>query len=138
MAEENDYCLEEVRRMIVNNLGDQLDDFLARLGLPRSNEDDAMSAIKNIPWTQLKLTMERIGETDLVEEIQRKTLVTEGILKHISSRLLTWLFLKHSTFRKIFNLFLSGLFFLTVAKIAREISYSDSGSRKSPPSGDVL
>ncbi|XP_066924911.1 E3 ubiquitin-protein ligase DZIP3-like [Clytia hemisphaerica] len=79
MNDDDDYCLEEVRRMIIENLGDQLDDFLTRLDLPNTKKDDAMFSIKNIPWTQLKRTIERIGKTALVEEIQRTTLVTEGI-----------------------------------------------------------
>ncbi|XP_066919964.1 uncharacterized protein [Clytia hemisphaerica] len=78
--EPGTFCNSEALEIISNNIGQQKDQLLTRLGLSlNDNQKDLTEQLKTVEWARLSLELERLERVDLVSDINKKTLVTEGI-----------------------------------------------------------
>ncbi|XP_066917682.1 uncharacterized protein [Clytia hemisphaerica] len=96
-TENDDCCLTEVRQYVSSEIGDQKDKLLQRLGKENNKGLSVEEAIENVSWLDLKKNLLKVGRHDMVDHIERNTLITEGL--YAASRLL-----KQKTIKKLIDL----------------------------------
>ena len=74
----DEYCLKEVRQYVSTEIGDQKDKLLQRLGKENNKGLSVEEAIENVPWLDLKKTLLKIERNDMMDHIEKNTLITEG------------------------------------------------------------
>eukprot|EP00111_Clytia_hemisphaerica_P020005 TCONS_00058987-protein len=74
-----DYCLMEVRQFVSSEIGDEKGKLLQRLSKTNSKGLNVEKAIENVPWIDLKKNLLKLGRQDMVENIEKHTLITEGL-----------------------------------------------------------
>ena len=67
----------KVRQYVLSEIGDQKDKLLQRLGKERGLKS-VEEAIENVPWLDLKKNLLNVGRNDMVDHIEKNTLITEG------------------------------------------------------------
>ena len=75
-------CLQEVIEIIEKNLDKaQQQKLLQGLNINGLEEEDLVFSrkLENIPWKSIKLQLELLGRSDVVDLIRRNTLLTKGI-----------------------------------------------------------
>ncbi|XP_066936874.1 uncharacterized protein [Clytia hemisphaerica] len=92
----DDFCLLEVRQYVSYKIGDQNAKLLQRLGKDKNDETNVEEAIENVPWFELRKNLMKLGRCDMVEYIEKNTLITEGLYE--ASRLL-----KQKTIKKLID-----------------------------------
>ena len=75
--------METVRKKVASKITgrDKQTRFLQRLGLENTGVEmkkDMADLIMNVPWSEMKRTLLVMDMKDLVEEIEKTTLITEG------------------------------------------------------------
>ena len=74
----DDYCLKEVREYVSSEISGQKDKLLQRLGKGNNKDLSIEEAMENVPWLDLKKTLLKVGRNDMVDHIEKNTLITEG------------------------------------------------------------
>ncbi|XP_066934495.1 uncharacterized protein [Clytia hemisphaerica] len=91
-----DYCLTVVSQYVSSEIGDQKDKLLQRLGKENKKSLSVEESIENVSWLDLKKNLLKVGRHDMVDHIERNTLITEGL--YAASKLL-----KQKTIKKLID-----------------------------------
>ena len=77
--------MKEVRQYVSNEISAHKDKLLQRLGKENNEGLSVEEAMENVPWLDLKKTLLKIGRNDMVDHIEKNTLITEGNNEFIKS-----------------------------------------------------
>ena len=64
---------------IAQHIGDNKRKLMRRLGIKDDGDTDLAELLEDIPWQKLKKSLTILNRVDIVDHIQQKTLITEGI-----------------------------------------------------------